>query len=132
MRDFVFVYLPLYLRGFAIFLIFASPVLAALHFHDALCYFDKVVYYVPSFGLFALSVIWIIYGYGLEKYIDYEQNLKRPLGRATLPRVDRYAIIIIGTQIVLFFVSGITLNCLALFQQTISDREWSPNVRYWG
>jgi len=86
MRDFVFVYLPLYLRGFAIFLIFASPVLAALHFHDALCYFDKVVYYVPSFGLFALSVIWIVYGYGLEKYIDYEQNLKRPLGRATLPR----------------------------------------------
>jgi len=33
---------------------------------------------------------------------------------------------------VLFFVSGITLNCLALFQQTISDRELSPNVRYWG
>ena len=37
MRDFTFVYLPLYLRAFAIFLIFASPVLAALHFHDALC-----------------------------------------------------------------------------------------------
>ena len=84
MRDFTFVYLPLYLRGFAIFLIFASPVLAALHFHDALCYFDKVVYHVPSFGLFALSVIWIIYGYGLEKYIDYEQTLSDPSG-ATLP-----------------------------------------------
>ena len=40
MRDFTFVYLPLYLRAFAIFLIFASPVLAALHFHDALCYFE--------------------------------------------------------------------------------------------
>ena len=84
MRDFTFVYLPLYLRAFAIFLIFASPVLAALHFHDTLCYFDKVVYHVPSFGLFALSVIWIIYGYGLEKYIDYEQTLSDPSG-ATLP-----------------------------------------------
>jgi len=80
MRDFTFVYLPLYLRAFAIFLIFASPVLAALHFHDALCYFDKVVYHVPSFGLFALSVIWISYGYGLEKYIDYEQTLSDPWG----------------------------------------------------
>ena len=48
MRDFTVVYLPLYLRAFAIFLIFASPVLAALHFHDTLCYFDKVVYHVPS------------------------------------------------------------------------------------
>ena len=115
LRDLVFVRLPLYLRGFAIFLIFASPVLAALHFHDALCYFDKVVYHVPSFGFFALSVIWIIYGYGLEKCIDYEQTLSDPSGARHYRDVDRYAIIIIGTQIVLFFVSGITLDCLAPF-----------------
>jgi hypothetical protein len=31
-RDFVFVRLPHYLRAFAIFLIFASPVLATLYF----------------------------------------------------------------------------------------------------
>ena len=115
MRDFTFVYLPLYLRAFAIFLIFASPVLAALHFHDTLCYFDKVVYHVPSFGLFALSAIWIIYGYGLEKYLDYEQTLSDLSGARHHRDVDRYAIIIIGTQIVLFFVSGITVNCLAPF-----------------
>lgn len=80
MRSFLFVYLPLYLRGFAIFLIFASPVWAALNFHDALCYAD-----------------------GLEKYIDYEQTLSDPSGARHYRDVDRYAIIIIGTQIVLFF-----------------------------
>ena len=75
----------------------------------------KVVYHVPSFGLFALSVIWIIYGYGLVKYIDYEQTLSDLSGARHHRDVDRYAIIIIGTQIVLFFVSGITVNCLAPF-----------------
>jgi hypothetical protein len=34
-RDFVFVRLPHYLRAFAIFLIFASPVLATLYFAPA-------------------------------------------------------------------------------------------------
>src|SRR5215471_414554 len=115
LRDFVSVHLPLYLRGFAIFLIFASPVLAALQFHDAICHFDKVMYHVPAFGLLPLSVIWIIYGYGLEKYIDYEQTLSDPSGARHYRDVDRYAMIIIGTQIVLFFVGVITLNCLAPF-----------------
>ena len=115
LRDLLFVHLPLYLRGFAIFLIFASPVLAALHFHDALCHFDKVMYHVPAFGLLPLSVIWIIYGYGLEKYIDYEQTLSDPSGARHYRGADRYAIIIIVAQTVLFFVGGITLNCLAPF-----------------
>jgi len=115
LRDLVFMHLPLYLRGFAIFLIFASPVLAALHFHDALCYFDKVMYHVPAFGLFGLSLIWIISGYGLEKYMDYEQTLSDPSGGRHYRDVDRYFVIIFGTMIGLFFVGGITLNCLAPF-----------------
>ena len=115
LRDLLVVRLPLYLRGFAIFLIFASPVWAALHFHEALCYFDKVMYHVPAFGLFALSVIWITYGFGLENHIDYEQTLSDPSGGRHYRNIDRYFIIIFGTMIVLFFVGGITLNCLAPF-----------------
>jgi len=115
LRDLVFVHLPRYLRGLAIFLIFASPVLAALHFHDALCHFDKVMYHVPAFGLLPLSLIWMVSGYGLEKYMDYEQTLSDPSGGRHYRDVDRYFIIIFGTMIVLVFVGVITLNCLAPF-----------------
>ncbi len=41
MRDFVFVRLPHYLRAVAIFLIFASPVLATLYFAPTLDHFNK-------------------------------------------------------------------------------------------
>jgi hypothetical protein len=83
MRDFALVHLPLYLRVFAIFLIFASPVLATLYFYPTLDHFNKVTYCVPSFALFALSAIIF---YGLRKYLDLRPNLKRPLGRTTLAR----------------------------------------------
>ena len=69
-RDFVFVRLPHYLRAVAIFLIFASPVLATLYFHPMLVHFNKVTYCVPSFALFALSAIIF---YGLRKYLDYDR-----------------------------------------------------------
>jgi hypothetical protein len=57
MRDFAFVHLLPYLRAFAIFLIFASPVLATLYFFPTLDHFNKVKYHVPSFALLALSAL---------------------------------------------------------------------------
>jgi hypothetical protein len=54
MRDFVFVRLPHYLRVFAIFLFFASPVLATLYFGPTLDHFNKAMYHIPSFALLAL------------------------------------------------------------------------------
>jgi len=57
MGDFAFVNLPLDLRAFAIFLIFASPVLSTLYFSPMLDHFNKVRYHVPSFALLALSAI---------------------------------------------------------------------------
>jgi hypothetical protein len=114
LRDLLLVHLPFYLRAFAIVLIFVSPVWAAMHFHEALCYFDKAMYH-PSFGVLVLSAIWMVSGYGLEKYIDYEQTLSDLSGARHYRDVDRYFIIIIGTQTVLAFVGVITLNCLAPF-----------------
>jgi hypothetical protein len=75
MRDFALVHLPLYLRVFAIFLIFASPVLATLYFYPTLDHFNKVTYCVPSFALFALSAIIF---YGLRKYLDYDRISRDP------------------------------------------------------
>jgi hypothetical protein len=74
MRDFV-VHLPLYLRAFAIFLIFASPVLATLYFYRTLDHFNKVTYHVPSFALLTLSAIIF---YGLRKYFDYDLLSREP------------------------------------------------------
>jgi hypothetical protein len=56
-RDFVFVRLPSYLRAVAIFLLFASPVLATLYFAPALDHFNKAMYHIPSYALLALSAI---------------------------------------------------------------------------
>src|SRR5262249_49386020 len=114
LRDLLFVHLPFYLRAFALVLIIASPILAAMHFHEALCYFDKAMYHL-SFGVLVLSAIWMVSGYGLEKYIDYEQTLSDPMGRRHYRDVDRYFIIIIATQFVLIAVSVTVVNCLAPF-----------------
>jgi hypothetical protein len=114
LRDLVLVRLPFYLRALAIVLIVASPILAAMHFHGTLCYFDKVMYH-PSFGVLVLSAIWMVSGYGLEKYIDYELTLSDLSGARHYRDVDRYFIIIIGTQTVLIFVSVTVVNCLAPF-----------------
>src|SRR5262249_37532778 len=103
---------PFYLRAFAIVLIIASPILAAMHFHETLCYFDKAMYH-PSFGVLVLSAIWMVSGYGLEEYIDYEQTLSAPLGEKHYRDPDLRFFIIIGTQIVLIAVSVTVVNCLA-------------------
>jgi hypothetical protein len=88
MRDFALVHLPLYLRVFAIFLIFASPVLATLYFYPTLDHFNKVTYCVPSFALFALSAIIF---YGLRKYFDYDRIQETPganyIGKRSYPGV---------------------------------------------
>jgi hypothetical protein len=57
----------------------------------------------------------MVSGYGLEKYIDYQQTLSDPLGNRHYQDVDRYFFIIIGTQTVLIFVSVTVGNCLASF-----------------
>ena len=104
-RDFVFVRLPRYLRAFAIFLIFASPVLAALYFAPTLVHFNKVTYCVPSFALFALSAIIF---YGLRKYLDYDRMTREASGglhwQEELPR---HARILIGIAIVLLCIGMI-------------------------
>ena len=82
-RDFVLVRLPLYLRVFAIFLIFASPVLATLYFAPMLDHFNKAIYHILSSALFALSAIIF---YRLTKYLRLRPNLKRPPGRTALAR----------------------------------------------
>jgi hypothetical protein len=104
LRDLVLVRLPFYLRALAIVLIVASPILAAMHFHGTLCYFDKMMYH-PSFGVLVLSAIWM----------DYELTLSDLSGTRHYRDVDRYFIIIIGTQTVLIFVSVTVVNCLAPF-----------------
>jgi hypothetical protein len=50
-RDFVSVRLPLYLRVFAIFLIFASPVVLVALYFDTLDHFNKAMHHIPSFAL---------------------------------------------------------------------------------
>ena len=68
-RDFVLVRLPLNLRVFAMFLIFASPaVLVALYF-DTLDHFNNAMYHIPSFALLALSAI-IFYRFRWYAYYD--------------------------------------------------------------
>jgi hypothetical protein len=105
MRDFALVHLPLYLRVFAIFLIFASPVLATLYFYPTLDHFNKVTYCVPSFALFALSAIIF---YGLSKYLDYDRISRDPWGELHWQEeLPRHASILIGIAIVLLLIGGI-------------------------
>ena len=102
-RDFVLVRLPLYLRVFAIFLIFASPVLVALYF-DTLDHFNTAMYHIPSFALLAASAIIF---YRLRWYMYYGQdpwNADRDL-----LEVPRHLRILFGIAIELLFIGGIFL-----------------------
>ena len=105
MRDFAFVQLPRYLRVFAIFLIFASPVLASLYFNPTLVHFNKVTYCVPSFALFALSAIIF---YGLRYYLDYDRFSREPWGEISFQEnLPRHVSILLGIAIELFVIGGI-------------------------
>jgi hypothetical protein len=100
-RDFVLVRLPLYLRVFAIFLIFV--VLVALYF-DTLDHFNKAMYHIPSFALLALSAIIF---YRLRWYAYYDQD---PWAAdRDLLELPRHLRILLGIAIVLLFIGGIFL-----------------------
>ena len=70
-RDFVLVRLPLYLRVFAIFLIFASPVVLVALYFAPLDHFNKAMYHIPSFALLALSATIF---YRLRWYLYFDQD----------------------------------------------------------
>jgi hypothetical protein len=104
-RDFVLVRLPHYLRVFAITLIFASPVLAALYFAPTLDHFSKAMYHIPSFALWALSAIIF---YRLRKYLDYDRISRDPRGELHWQEeLPRHVSILTGIAIVLIFIGGI-------------------------
>ena len=106
-RDFVLVRLPLYLRVFAIFLIFASPVLVTLYFAPTLDHFNKATYHIPSFALLALSAIIF---YRLRKYLDYVRMTEDPGGELHWQEeLPRHVSILIGIAIVLIFI-GVILS----------------------
>jgi hypothetical protein len=106
MRDFGFVRLPHYLRVFAIFLIFVSPVLVTVYFYAALEHFNDVTYAVPSFALLALSAIIF---YGLGKYLDYDRMTRDPWGELYWQEeLPRHASILAGIATVLLII-GIIL-----------------------
>lgn len=105
MRDFAFVHLPLYLRGFAILLIFASPVLATLYFAPTLDHFNKAMYHIPSFALLALSAIIF---YGLRYYLDDDRFPRDPRGELRWQeQLPRHVSILMGIAIVLAFIGVI-------------------------
>jgi hypothetical protein len=102
-RDFVWVHLTLYLRVFAIFLIFALPVLVALYF-DTLDHFNKATYHIPSFALLALSAIIFC---RLRWYAYYDQD---PWAAdPDLLELPRHLRILLGIASVLLFIGGIFL-----------------------
>jgi hypothetical protein len=104
-RDFGFVRLPHYRRAVAIFLIFASPVLATLYFAPMLDHFNKAIYYILSSALFALSSIIF---YRLTKYLDYDRISRDPRGELRWQEeLPRHVSILIGIAIVLIFIGGI-------------------------
>jgi hypothetical protein len=106
-RDFVLVRLPHYLRVFAIFLIFASPVLATLYFAPTLDHFNKATYHIPSFALLALSAIIF---YRLRKYLDYVRMTEDPGGELHWQEeLPRHVSILTGIAIVLIFI-GVILS----------------------
>src|SRR6516164_6549999 len=103
-RDFVLVRLPLNLRVFAMFLIFASPaVLVALYF-DTLDHFNKAKYHIPSFALLALSAT-IFYRLRWYAYYDQVPWAADP----DLLELPRHLGILFGIAIVLLFIGGIFL-----------------------
>ena len=103
-RDFVLVRLPLNLRVFAMFLIFASPaVLVALYF-DTLDHFNKAMYHIPSFALLVLSAIIF---YRLRWYVYFDQDPWR--ADPDLIELPRHLRILFGIAIVLLFIGGIFL-----------------------
>ena len=107
-RDFVWVRLPLYLRVFAIFLIFASPVLVTLYF-DTLDHFNKAMYHIPSFALLVLSAIIF---YRLRWYVYYDQDSWA--ADPDLLELPRHLRILFGIAIVLLFIGGIF--CQGLYE----------------
>jgi hypothetical protein len=103
-RDFVLVRLPRYLRVFAIFLTFASPVVLVALYFDPLDRFNKAMYHIPSFALLALSAATF---YRLRWYVYFGQdpwNADRDL--LELPQHLR---ILFGIAILLLFIGGIFL-----------------------
>jgi hypothetical protein len=102
-RDFGLVRPSLYLRVFAILLIFASPVLVALYFAQ-LDHFNKAMYHIPSFALLALSAIIF---YRLRWYAYYEQDPWN--ADPDLLELPRHLLILFGIAIVLLFIGGIFL-----------------------
>ena len=101
-RDFVLVRLPLYLRVFTIFLIFASPVVLVAVYFAPLDHFSKAMYHIPSSALLALSATIF---YRLRWYVYFDQDPWRAdPGLLELPRHLR---ILFGIAIVLLFIGGI-------------------------
>ena len=102
MRDFVFVRLPHYLRAFAIFLIFASPVVLVALYFDTLDHFNKAMYHIPSFALLALSATIF---YRLRWYLYFDKDPWR--ADRDLLELPRHLRIPFGIAIVLLFIGGV-------------------------
>ena len=106
-RDFVLVRLPLYLRVFAIFLIFASPVVLVALYFAPLDHFNKAMYHIPSFALLAVSAIIF---YRLRKYLDYVRMTEDPGGELHWQEeLPRHVSILTGIAIVLIMI-GVILS----------------------
>jgi hypothetical protein len=101
-RDFVLVRLPHYLRVFAIFLIFASPVVLVTLYFAPLDHFNKAMYHIPSFALLALSATIF---YRLRWYAYFDQDPWR--ADPDLLELPRHLRILFGIAIVLLFIGGI-------------------------
>jgi len=115
-RDFVLVRLPRYLRAFAIFLLFASPVLATAYFFPTLDHFNKAMYHIPSFALLGLSAIIF---YRLRWYFLLAQHQEIE-GGAYLLELPWHVSILVGVAIELLFFGGIFFQ--ALYKQTALRR----------
>ena len=107
-RDFVLAFvvvrLPLYLRVFAIFLMFAFPVLLVALYVAPLDHLNKAMYHIPSFALLALSAT-IFYRLRWYAYFDQDPwNADRDL-----LEVPRHLRILFGIAIELLFIGGIFL-----------------------
>jgi hypothetical protein len=101
-RDFVLVRLPHYLRVFAIFLMFASPVVLVMLYFAPLDHFNKAMYHIRSFALLALSATIF---YRLRWYVYFDQDPWR--ADPDLLELPRHLRILFGIAIVLLFIGGI-------------------------
>ena len=105
-RDFVLVLvvvrLPLYFRVFAIFLMFALPVLLVALYVDALDRFNKAIYHIPSFALLALSATIF---YRLRWYMYYDQDPWN--ADKELLELPRHLRLLFGIANLLLFIGGI-------------------------